>query len=78
MAKKHKNKKASKVDTQNSDLRSRKKAAVMGASEKKGGYLLPALIAVLNNLLISILILDSASKVRKHLRGIAHLSMNNR
>ena len=47
MAKKHKNKKASKVDTQTNDLRSRKKAAVMGANNKKEGYLLPAIIAVL-------------------------------
>ncbi|MGD9250922.1 MAG: DUF2318 domain-containing protein [Desulfobacterales bacterium] len=47
MAKKHKNIKSPKVDTHTNDLRAQKKAAVMGASEKKGGYLLPTLIAVL-------------------------------
>jgi uncharacterized membrane protein len=48
MAKKHKNKKSPNVNTTNaSDLRARKKAAVMGTSQKKGGYLLPTVIAVL-------------------------------
>ena len=47
MAKKHKNKKAPKVDTRTNDLRAQKKAAVVGATETKGGYLLPTLIAVL-------------------------------
>ncbi|MBL0714236.1 MAG: DUF2318 domain-containing protein [Desulfosarcina sp.] len=47
MARKHKIRKARKVDTNAKDLRARKKAAVMGAPEKKGGYLLPTVIAVL-------------------------------
>ncbi len=47
MAKKQKSKKSTQVDTHTNDLREQKKAAVMGASETKGGYLLPAFIAVL-------------------------------
>ncbi len=48
MAKKHKNKNTQKADTPTNDLRAQKKAAVMGKAEKKaGGYLLPAIIALL-------------------------------
>jgi uncharacterized membrane protein len=47
MAKKHKHTKTPENDTNANDLRAEKKAAVMGASEKKGGYLLPIVVAVL-------------------------------
>ena len=47
MAQKSKNKKTKKAVTHTNDLRAQKKAAVMSASESKGGYLLPAIIAVL-------------------------------
>ncbi len=47
MAKKHKSKKSPQTDTNANDLRARKKAAVMGATDKKGGFLLPTVIAVL-------------------------------
>ncbi len=47
MAKKHKNTKTPKAQIHANDLRAQKKAAVMGTSEKKGGFLLPTVIAVL-------------------------------
>ena len=47
MAKKYKTKKTPNVKANTKDLRARKKAAVMGSSRKKGGHLLPAIIAVL-------------------------------
>ncbi len=47
MAKKHKKKKTPSVESNTNDLRAQKKAAVMGSSDKKGGYLLPTVIAIL-------------------------------
>jgi len=47
MAKKYKTKKTPNVKANTKDQRARKKAAVMGSSRKKGGHLLPAIIAVL-------------------------------
>ncbi len=47
MAKKHKAQKTSQTENNANDLRARKKAAVMATSEKKEGYLLPIVIAVL-------------------------------
>ncbi len=47
MAKKHKNHKSPQTKTSANDLRAQKKATVMGATDKKGGFLLPTVIAVL-------------------------------
>ena len=46
MAKKHKTNKTPQSNPNANDLRARKKAAVMSAAEKKGGFLLPAVIAL--------------------------------
>ncbi len=47
MAKKHKTNKSPQTKTSPNDLRAQKKAAVLGAAEKKQGFLLPTVIAVL-------------------------------
>ena len=47
MAKKHPNTTTPQTDTNADELRARKKAAVVGTAEKKGGFLLPTVIAVL-------------------------------
>ncbi len=47
MAKKHKKNKSPQTKTSANDLRAQKKATVMGATDKKGGFLLPTVIAVL-------------------------------
>ena len=47
MAKKHPNTATPQTDTNADELRARKKAAVVGTAEKKGGFLLPTVIAVL-------------------------------
>ena len=47
MAKRHKTKKTPNMKANTKDLRARKKAAIMGPSRKKSGYLLPTVIAVL-------------------------------
>ncbi len=46
MAKKHKTNETPQSNPKANDLRARKKAAVMGSAEKKGGFLLPAVIAL--------------------------------
>ena len=47
MAKTPKKTKIENIEANDKDLRARKKAAVMGSSRRKRGYLLPAVFAVL-------------------------------